>query len=69
MTTTLSVRFKLDRHADFDPEIQYDVEPRLDFIPINIPTIYHTKQFEFSYSDSKPLTIISLEEELRVGPK
>lgn len=65
----ISVRFRLDRAAEFDPEIQVEIGPRLDFIPINIPMSYRTRQLEFVYTEPEPLVIMEIEEELGVNTR
>ncbi len=65
----LSVRIRLNRQAEFDPEIQIPIDPRLDFLPVPVQHIYKTRQLELTYSEADPLTIISIEEETRLGTR
>lgn len=63
----MSVRFRIDREPEFDPEIQIPIEVRFDVLPINIPTLFRTKQLELIYTEENPLVIMEMEEELIVG--
>lgn len=65
----ISIRFRTDRTAEFDPEIQVEIDPRLDFIPVNVPMSYRTRQFEFLYSEPEPLVIMEVEEEVHVNTR
>ena len=63
----LCVKVRLNREAEFDPEVQVEIEKNLDFIPLEFRHKYRTRQLEFTYSTKQPLTIVSIEEEVRLG--
>lgn len=63
----LSFRHRIDRQAEYDPEIQIPIETRFDSLYVNIPTLFFNKQIELKYSEENPMSILSIEEEVSRG--
>ena len=58
------VRWRNNDEKEFINERVQEVSKELDYLFFQTSGIFQTRQFEISFTDDKPLTILNLEEEV-----
>lgn len=58
------IRWRDDRNAEWQNEIQQEVTGQMDFLYVASPQSYRTRQYEISFTDNLPFVLISMEEEV-----
>lgn len=60
------VRWRDDASPEFYSERMQEVDKTLDFLYFHVPGIYRTRQYEFSFTDDLPFSLLAVEEEVEV---
>ena len=60
------VRWRDDGSATFKNEQMQEVNEYIDFLYFKTPGQYRTRQYEISYTDATPFTLIMAEEDVNV---
>lgn len=59
------IRWRNDNDMNFENEREQEVSKELDYLFFRTPGIYRTRQYELTFTDNAPFTLINLEEEVK----
>lgn len=60
------IRWRDDRNASWQDEIQQEVEGQMDYLYLHVPNAYRARQYEISFTENLPFVLISMEEEVEL---
>ena len=62
--STIMAKWRDDGAKTWVNEREQDISKELDFVFFQTPGIYRTRQYEFSFTDAVPFSLIMIEEEV-----
>ena len=59
-------RWRDDKSPNFYPEKTQEISGELDWVYFHVPGMYRARQYEISFSENLPFTLLRIEEEVEV---